>query len=75
MYMKGLPHSVAKDILTPPLVHTYSEVLGRVVESIKSQELLNALSKMRGTPAKNPFHQGGWQNFGRNQNQRPSNAG
>jgi len=74
MYIKGLPYSVAKDVLAPPLVHTYQEVLGRAVESIKSQELLNTLSKMRGTPAKNPFRQGGWQNFGRNQTQRPSNT-
>ena len=44
-YLKGLPYNVAKDVLSPPLVHTYSAILKRAVESVKSQELLKAMSK------------------------------
>jgi hypothetical protein len=48
MYVKGLPMSVAKDVLRPPLVHHYQAIVERATESVKSQELLNALTKIRG---------------------------
>ena len=82
MFIKGLPMSVAKDVLSPLLVHTYPQILRRASESVKSQELLNSLTKMRGGGARNPFQKGGWQSFGsgRSNNQqrggtpnRPSN--
>ena len=43
--LKGLPYSVAKDVLSPPLVHTYTAILKRAVESVKSQALLKAMLK------------------------------
>jgi hypothetical protein len=36
-YLKGLPTSVAKDVLRPPLVHTFPQILQRAIESVKSQ--------------------------------------
>ena len=44
-YLKGLPYSVAKDVLSPPLVSTYTAILKRAVESVKSQEPLKAMLK------------------------------
>jgi hypothetical protein len=74
MYVKGLPMSVAKDVLRPPLVHHYQAIVERATESVKLQELLNALTKIRGGPQRTN-RQGGWQNFGSNKTggQRPPN--
>ena len=74
MYIKGLPNSVAKDVLRPPLVHTYRQIVQRAVESVKSQELLASLDKMRGSSFRNA-RPGGWQNFGSNRqnDRRPNN--
>ena len=27
LYLKGLPHSVAADVLAPPLIHTYAQIV------------------------------------------------
>jgi hypothetical protein len=74
MYIKGLPSSVAKDVLHPPLVYTYPEILQRAAESVKSQELIASLDKMKGTTFRNPPKPGGWQSFRNNRrpNQPPS---
>jgi hypothetical protein len=65
-YLKGLPTSVAKDVLRPPLVHTFPQILQRAIESVKSQELLASLSKLRDTPSRTPSKQAPWQTFGGN---------
>ena len=73
-YLKGLPYNVAKDVLFPPLVHTYPAILKRAVESVKSQELLRAMSKNRGN-SHGTFQQN-WRNNNngpRNSNQQPNN--
>jgi hypothetical protein len=70
-YLKGLPTSVAKDVLRPPLVHTFPQILQRAIESVKSQELLASLSKLRDIPSRPPSKQAPWQAFGGNQNRRP----
>jgi hypothetical protein len=70
-YLKGLPTSVAKDVLRPPLVHTFPQILQRAIESVKSQELLASLSKLRDAPSRAPSKQAPWQAFGGNQNRRP----
>jgi hypothetical protein len=73
MYIKGLPTSVAKDVLRPPLVHGYRQIVQRALESVKSQELIASLDKMRGSSFRGA-RQGNWRNFGSNQpsDRRPS---
>jgi hypothetical protein len=70
VYLKGLPTSVAKDVLQPPLVHTFPQILQRAIESVKSQELLASLSKLRDAPSRPTSKQAPWQAFGGNQNSR-----
>ena len=73
-YLKGLPYNVAKDVLSPPLVHTYTAILKRVVESVKSQELLKAMSKNQGN-GRSAFQQN-WRSNNNgpcNSNQQTSN--
>ena len=65
MYIKGLPNSMVKDVLRPPLVHTYRQMVQQAVESVKLQELLASLDKMRGSSFRNTKPRG-WQNFGTN---------
>ena len=46
-YLKGLPYSIAKDIFSPLLISTYSAILKRAVESVKSQELLKVMLDLK----------------------------
>lgn len=71
LYIKGLPTSVAKDVLRPPLVHTYPQIIKRATESVKSQEMIASLEKLKGASFRSP-RQGGWQNFG--DNRRPNSS-
>jgi hypothetical protein len=71
MYLKGLPDSVITQVVSPPLCHTYAQMVIRATESIKAQEMraaIRALKELRPPP-----RQGGWQNFGTNCLQRPPN--
>ena len=70
--LKGLPYSVAKDVLSPPLIHTYTAILKRAVESVKSQELLKAMLKNQKNNRRT-FQQN-WQNSNPcTSNQQPNN--
>ena len=61
-YLKGLPTSVAKDILRPPFTTTYQTTVNQAQDSVKSQELIAGLMKLRGPPPNQ--QQRAWQNFG-----------
>ena len=63
LYIKGLPTSVTKDVLRPPLVHDYAQIILRATERVKSQEMIASLNKLKGASFRNP-RQGGWQDFG-----------
>jgi hypothetical protein len=64
-FTKGLPMSVARDVLKPPLVHTYPDVLERAIQSVKSQELLGSLARLKAKKGNRPPpRQINWQDFG-----------
>src|SRR5882672_7167284 len=54
MYLKGLPESVMKDVLRPPMATTYRTMVQRAAESVKSQQLVEALRKLRRNPGTAP---------------------
>ena len=48
MYLKGLPSSVMKDVLRAPTAITYQQTIERAADSVKSQQLIQLLERMRG---------------------------
>ena len=79
LYIKGLLTSVTRDILRPPLMHDYAQIILHTTKNIKSQEMIASLNKLKGASFRN-LRQGGWQDFGSDQRlngpnptQRPPN--
>jgi hypothetical protein len=70
-YVRGLPFKIAKDVLAPPLVNTYPEILVRAQDSLKFHEMSDAWkiydAPQRSQPKPNPFPNSKWnkplQNF------------
>jgi hypothetical protein len=71
MYLKGLPDSVIAQVVSPPLCHTYAQMVVRATKHVKAQEMRAAIRALKGP--RTPSRQGGWQNFGTNCPQRPPN--
>ena len=63
MYLKGLPSSVMKDILRAPTTTIYQQTIEQAADSVKSQQLIQSLERMRGIPQRFPLHTNLWQNF------------
>ena len=68
MYLKGLPSSVMKDVLRAPTTTTYQQMIEQVANSMKSQQLIQSLERMRGIPQRFPLCTNLWQNFGGQRN-------
>src|SRR5712691_7091923 len=54
MYLKGLPTSIMKDVLRAPMATTYALTMKRAVESVKSQQLIQAMERLRNAPQAPP---------------------
>ena len=50
MYLKGLPSSIMKDILRAPTATTYQQTIEQAANSVKLQQLIQSLKRMRGIP-------------------------
>jgi hypothetical protein len=48
MYLKRLPDSVIAQVVSPPLCHTYAQMVVRATESIKAQEMRVAIRALKG---------------------------
>ena len=68
MYLKGLPSSVMKDILRAPMATTYQQTIEQAADSVKSQQLIQLLERMRGIPQRFALQTNPWQNFGGQRN-------
>ena len=68
MYLKGLPSSIMKDVLRAPTATTYEQTIKWAADSVKSQQLIQSLERMRGIPQRFPPHTNLWQNFGGQRN-------
>jgi len=64
MYLKGLPSSVMKDVLRAPTATTYQHTIERAANSVKSQQLIQSLERMRGIPQRFIPQTNLWQNSG-----------
>ena len=54
MYLKGLPTSVMRDVLRAPMATTYALTVKRAAESVKSQQLIQAMKRLRNAPQAPP---------------------
>jgi hypothetical protein len=54
MYIDGLPNNVVADVTRSPPVYTYSEIVQRAIDSVRSKELMSALTKKRGGRTNQP---------------------
>jgi hypothetical protein len=68
IYLKGLPSSVMKDVLRAPMATTYQQTIERAADSVKSQQLIQSLERMRGIPQQFAPRTNLWQNFGGQRN-------
>jgi len=50
MYLKGLSSSIMKDVLRAPTATTYQQTIEQAADSVKSQQLIQLLERMRGIP-------------------------
>jgi Retrotransposon gag protein/Zinc knuckle len=49
-FIQGLPRGVAEDVMKPPLIHTYTDIKERAIESVKSQQVIDQIFSPRRTP-------------------------
>jgi Zinc knuckle/Retrotransposon gag protein len=54
MYIDGLPNNVVADVTRSPPVYTYPEIVQRAIDSVRSKELMSALTKKRGGRTNQP---------------------
>src|SRR6266852_1172917 len=54
MYLKGLLMSVMRDVLQAPMATTYALTIKRAMESVKSQQLIQAMERLRNAPRAPP---------------------
>ena len=68
MYLKGLLSSIMKDVLRAPTATTYQQTIEQAADSVKSQQLIQSLERIRGIPQRFPLCTNLWQNFGGQRN-------
>jgi len=68
MYLKGLPSSIMKDVLRAPMATTYQQTIKQAANSVKLQQLIQSLERMRGIPQRFTLRTSLWQNFGGQRN-------
>ena len=68
MYLKGLPSSVMKDVLRAPTATTYQHTIEQAADSVKSQQLIQSLERMRGILQRFIPWMNLWQNSGDQRN-------
>jgi hypothetical protein len=54
MYIDGLPNNIVADVTRSPPVYTYLEIVQRAIDSVRSKELMSALTKKRGGRTNQP---------------------
>jgi hypothetical protein len=42
-FIAGLPQTIAEDVLKPPLVHHYSDIKDRAIQSLCSQQIIDQI--------------------------------
>jgi len=68
IYLKGLPSSVMKDVLRTPITTTYQQTIEWAANSVKSQQLIQSLERIRGIPQRFAPCTNPWQSFGGQRN-------
>jgi Retrotransposon gag protein/Zinc knuckle len=49
-FIQGLPRGVAEDVMKPPLIHAYSDIKQRAIESVKSRQVIDQIFGSRRAP-------------------------
>jgi hypothetical protein len=49
-FIQGLPQGVAEDVMKPPLIHMYTEIKERAIESIKLRQVIDQIFGPQHTP-------------------------
>jgi hypothetical protein len=49
-FIQGLPRGVAEDVMKPPLIHAYTDIKERAIESVKLHQVIDHIFGPRRTP-------------------------